>query len=189
VIFSQNYLVTKALSFLVNQLKNANVVSNYECFDDLDKILERDNPDFIIVSGTFDIKDKMLLKKLSSNSSLIGVNFPSLPIKHLAYFDLVIDFLDEKNTIIDSIIDLIERDLTNFETEEESEKLSSRELDVLKQVALGKTNKEIAERLFISQHTVVTHRKNITSKLGIKTISGLTVYAILNNIIQMEEVG
>lgn len=65
----------------------------------------------------------------------------------------------------------------------EGEELSLREKDVLKLVALGHTNKEIAEALFISIHTVISHRKNITEKLGIKSISGLTVYAILNNII------
>lgn len=61
--------------------------------------------------------------------------------------------------------------------------LTERERDVLKEVALGKTNKEIAEELFISFHTVISHRKNITEKLGIKSISGLTVYAILNKLI------
>lgn len=61
--------------------------------------------------------------------------------------------------------------------------LTEREIDVIKQVALGKTNKEIAEELFISFHTVISHRKNITDKLGIKSISGLTVYAILNKLI------
>lgn len=61
--------------------------------------------------------------------------------------------------------------------------LTEREIDVLKEVALGKTNKDIAEELFISFHTVISHRKNITEKLGIKSISGLTVYAILNKLI------
>ena len=44
-------------------------------------------------------------------------------------------------------------------------------------------NKEIADHLRISVHTVVSHRKNITSKTGIKTIAGLTVYALLNNLL------
>lgn len=61
--------------------------------------------------------------------------------------------------------------------------LTEREIDVLKNVAFGKTNKEMAEHLCISIHTVISHRKNITEKLGIKSISGLTVYAILNNLI------
>jgi DNA-binding CsgD family transcriptional regulator len=67
--------------------------------------------------------------------------------------------------------------------EDESEGLSNREIDVLKLVAYGYSNKEIAEKLFISTHTVMSHRKNITEKLGIKSISGLTVYAIINNYI------
>jgi len=67
--------------------------------------------------------------------------------------------------------------------DEESADLSNREIDVLKLVALGYSNKEIAEKLFVSTHTVMSHRKNMTVKLGIKSISGLTVYAIINNYI------
>jgi DNA-binding CsgD family transcriptional regulator len=66
--------------------------------------------------------------------------------------------------------------------------LSEREKDVLIQVALGLINKEIAEKLFISIHTVITHRKHITEKLGIKSIPGLTVYAILNKLIDTENI-
>ena len=66
--------------------------------------------------------------------------------------------------------------------------LSDREQDILKTVALGYSNKEIADELCISINTVITHRKNITEKLGIKTIAGLTVYAMLNGIITPEEV-
>ena len=66
--------------------------------------------------------------------------------------------------------------------------LTPREITILKLVSMGLTNKQIADRLFLSAHTVITHRKNITTKLGIKTISGLTVYAILNNIVSVEEI-
>lgn len=66
--------------------------------------------------------------------------------------------------------------------------LTDREIDVLRHVALGMSNKEMADKLFISTNTVITHRKNITDKLGIKTIPGLTVYAIMNNIINPDEV-
>lgn len=70
----------------------------------------------------------------------------------------------------------------------DSEELTAREKDVLKLVSLGHSNKVIAEKLFISIHTVISHRKNITDKTGIKSISGLTVYAILNNLLDTETI-
>ena len=63
--------------------------------------------------------------------------------------------------------------------------LSAREKDVLQLVVKGMINKEIADNLCISLNTVLTHRKNITSKLGIKTIPGLTFYAIANGITEV----
>lgn len=61
--------------------------------------------------------------------------------------------------------------------------LSSREKDVLRLIASGKLNKEIADKLCISVNTVITHRKNISSKLGIKSASGLSLYAMMNGLI------
>lgn len=66
-----------------------------------------------------------------------------------------------------------------------SDVLSQREKEILASVAKGKTNKEIADEHFISINTVITHRKNITKKTGINSIAGLTVYAILNHIIEI----
>ena len=68
-----------------------------------------------------------------------------------------------------------------------SDELSAREVQVLQLVVSGAINKEIAERLNISLNTVLTHRKNITAKLGIKTISGLTLYALMHGYISTED--
>lgn len=62
--------------------------------------------------------------------------------------------------------------------------LSQREIEVLRLVAMGFINKEIADTLSISFNTVLTHRRNITAKLGIKSVSGLGVYALMNGYIR-----
>jgi len=66
---------------------------------------------------------------------------------------------------------------------ENSDGLTARETEVITLVAKGLLNKEIADSLGISLHTVISHRKNIASKLGIKTVSGFTMYAAMNGLI------
>ena len=73
-------------------------------------------------------------------------------------------------------------------SEPERLELSDREKEILVSVAQGLLNKEIADRHHISINTVITHRKNITRKTGIKTVPGLTVYAILNNLIDINTI-
>ena len=65
------------------------------------------------------------------------------------------------------------------------EELSDRERDVLVQVVRGLSNKEIADVLCISTHTVISHRKNITRKLNIHSTAGLTIYAIVNKLVDL----
>jgi DNA-binding CsgD family transcriptional regulator len=84
-------------------------------------------------------------------------------------------------SLFQNIIEDFRRESTPYATDENE--LTLREKEILRQVAMGFSNKEIADSLFISIHTVITHRKNITGKLGIKSISGLTVYAIINRLI------
>lgn len=66
--------------------------------------------------------------------------------------------------------------------------LSAREIEVLTLITKGLINKEIAEKLNISLTTVISHRKNITEKLGIKSVSGLTVYAVMNGYIEADRI-
>ena len=66
--------------------------------------------------------------------------------------------------------------------------LSAREIEVLKLITKGFINKEIAEKLNISLTTVISHRKNITEKLGIKSVAGLTIYAVMNGYIEADSI-
>lgn len=71
---------------------------------------------------------------------------------------------------------------------ENTEILSDRERDVIISLVQGMANKEIAEHLFISTNTVITHRRNIARKLQIHSPAGLTIYAIVNGIVDISSV-
>ena len=87
------------------------------------------------------------------------------------------------------VIDLISALLTAEEGEREVVgELTPRERDIAIGVVKGMTNKEIADKLFISINTVTTHRRNIVKKLDIHSASGLTVYAIMNKLVSLEEI-
>jgi DNA-binding CsgD family transcriptional regulator len=101
-------------------------------------------------------------------------------------YDGVIEINDSKPKIINKIGQIV-KSIDKQEKNEDVE-LSKREIDVLVAVAKGMMNKEIADQMNISIHTVISHRKNITRKTGIKSVSGLTVYALLNNLIDENEV-
>ena len=103
--------------------------------------------------------------------------------KNISYQNLnenIIEELWTEEHIINKINDIISKlsDIKSTHNE-----LSKREIDVLKLIARGHINKEIADILHISFNTVLTHRKNITAKLGIKSVSGLSVYAMMNGYI------
>ena len=71
-------------------------------------------------------------------------------------------------------------------TKNQNEQLTVRETDVLKWLAKGLSNKEIADKLNVSIHTVNTHRKNIMDKTSIRSLAGLTVYAVSKGIISLD---
>ena len=101
-------------------------------------------------------------------------------------FDGVVNIYDGQAQIIRKLQAAVEQGETNPYSD--SHDLSERECDVLILVAKGLANKEIAEQLNISIHTVMSHRKNITHKTGIKSVAGLTVYALLNNFLDHNDV-
>lgn len=66
--------------------------------------------------------------------------------------------------------------------------LSDREKEIIRLIAKGMTNKEIADKLFLSVHTVTTHRRNISAKLQIHSSVGMTIFAIVNRLLPLEEI-
>lgn len=114
--------------------------------------------------------------------------------------DLISHFEVENNLFIPAVEELEER-LKDFYTDEPNgegggaeegdepsaaDLLSEREKDIIRSLAKGKSNKEIADELFISTHTVATHRRNISAKLDIHSPAGLTIFALIHHIIDLD---
>lgn len=159
-------------------------ITHYDSFARLNK----DTPDtfdyYFTSSDNYVWHADFFLPRKSKTIVLMQTAMPSYPANNCLY--LYPEAPQE--TIIEQLQSLFAQEQTHNLPGENNKELSLRETDVLQQIVKGITNKEIADKLNISLNTVLTHRKNITTKLGIKTVSGLTFYAIMNGIISGEEI-
>ena len=187
LIIDPSYIVASGLASLLNQLKEVHQVkitdNGIECLH----ILKQLETDIIFINTPMLTSEQYNEFKQLVNKDIL-VNY----ILYSALPDDVsgnqFSIVQSKAAMVDKLQEMVLEVTKNKSEEDQTEELSPREKSILKCVALGLTNKEIGEREFISTHTVISHRKNITRKLGIKTVSGLTVYAIINNIIQMNDI-
>lgn len=184
-----SYIIRKGLHLLLEQFPEINsiteVTNDMECKELLHNAIEHQ---IIIVNTNLlsGLTDQVSECIKDDKAQLLYISNSSLPLDAPTN---QISVMDSKTTLTEKINHHIKIAIASAQQDGDSEEeLSQREKNILQLVALGMTNKEIANKLFISTHTVISHRKNITRKLGIKTVAGLTVYAILNNLIQMEDI-
>lgn len=192
IIAEMSQLVRMGLTGALNQMGYPLNIREITDIEKLKIALQKDHKRLLIVSATF-LKTcpPELIRSVVSKpkqTCLVLINDINTGTMPLSGFDEIIEPPDIAKTIFRKLEKLIQVLSMPKNVSKSVEEISAREKEVLKLVALGMTNKEIAELLFISSHTVITHRKNITSKLGIKTIAGLTVYAIINKLIKPEEI-
>ena len=106
----------------------------------------------------------------------------------------ILKYYDDTFSLYDDPEDMKEKlnRLLNLSGQEDGrggqEVLSSREKEIVTCVVKGMTNKEIADALFLSTHTVITHRRNIARKLQIHSPAGLTIYAIVNKLVEIQDI-
>lgn len=102
----------------------------------------------------------------------------------LKEYDVEVSLYDSADQIREKLMGL----LAQPQQDKEEDTLSPREKEVVACVVMGMTNKQIADHLCLSTHTVITHRRNIASKLQIHSAAGLTIYAIVNKLIDLDQV-
>lgn len=146
--------------------------------------------DIIVINpAVIDYNDRLDIRSYLSGTkaAIVALTHSSYEESVLLQYDECIGIYDNAKRIVQRLKSAIEENTQNPKSD--INELSARERDILAAVAKGLTNKEIADTFNISIYTVISHRRNISQKLGINSIPGLTVYAIMNKLVDMSDFG
>lgn len=185
VLISQSDVVLAGLSeILKNSLAGEIIALNRS-----DELI--DYPDLgghILIFATTEEQEKNSLFIRRILASAHDIRFLTLNLDQVSvYSNSTINLFDTPSLIVYKVNDIVNTFLSDQGKETDTE-LTRREIEVLQLITKGYSNKEIADQLFVSTHTVISHRKNISEKTGIKSASGLTMYAILKKVIDVNEI-
>lgn len=187
VIVEPYSIIAQGLRLMIDDIKGFEVSAIIADGHYMERIASF-RPDIVVINPkVFDMKKRGEIDELAARvpqAALAALVYQFVEPEVLKSFKATIDISDSREKIAVKLRQL--SDVGELSTE--STELSEREKEILVAVAKGYTNKSIAEEYHLSIHTVITHRKNLTRKTGIKSVSGLTVYAILNNLIDIKEV-
>lgn len=125
------------------------------------------------------------LRKNSPSTAWIALVYSFFDNKLLSRFDESLYITDTADVLAKKIQKLLSKPVDDNNCGRQSQ-LSEREKKVLVQMVKGLSNKEVADYLNISVHTVISHRKNIMEKTGIRSLPGLTIYAISKKIVPLD---
>lgn len=161
-------------------------ISEIAAPDDLDACMKESEPDLLIIDPSFGgLFDPTRFRDSHPGEyHIAAIELAQLPRQTQQLYDAAISILDDVPTLSQKIRTLTESEPTQ---EEDRGQLSQREKEIVALVVKGMTNKEIADKLFLSPHTVITHRRNIARKLEIHSATGLTIYAIVNHIVDLAD--
>jgi DNA-binding NarL/FixJ family response regulator len=208
VIASPNFLLAEGIRnfFNSNGFESVSVIENQDL---LERTLIKEIPEYVLIDDSskhFKVEKTIAFLSFTKPAQMIllsnlinqerfdllkkvGVRFfISSEISReelftlLQFMELEKDFSDEK----------IKRRLT-FDAEEAFRNtcaelnISEREVEIIKLIAEGYINKEIADMLFLSTHTVNTHRKNIMSKLGVNNATGIVIFAVKEKLVSPKD--
>ncbi len=185
IIYDWRLIVARGIQSILRDHFSNIVIKIASGEEEFVRILKQLKPQAVFIQESKLVKLYQLHKELFSGLKIIviGKGSPRLPLE----ISFILPLSASESFLVRNFSAKILGEAYDEADNDEDADLTQREKEIVRLIALGYTNQQIADKLFISPHTVITHRKNITRKLGIKTISGLTVYAILNNLISLEE--
>lgn len=188
-ILESSYIVRKGMLYTMSQIEEVNEILEFQSIEDLNLQSSQNkldllivNPLFLGLSGKQDLHQQLGIDK---NVSIIALVYNMIDSQLYKSYDGVVLINDSKTKILSTFKEVIGKDSSN---QNDIEELSDREKEILISLVKGMSNKEIADHHNISIHTVITHRRNITKKLKVHSVSGLTIYAIINNLVDISEI-
>ena len=190
LLIEPSLMVSKGFTSVLDDAIGFQLVATSSNVNRLQEQLVSNRPDVIVFNPLImSFQHRTSIRSffnISPEVALVALIYTFVDEWILAQFDAVLTVNDDQTKIVNKLNGI--KISKNASDKNENEELSDRENEILGCVVKGMTNKEIAEKHFISIHTVITHRKNIVRKTGIKSVSGLTVYALLNNLITYEDI-
>ena len=181
-------MIQQGLKTLLEDDPRFNISHLFSDFDAFKNALIKDEAQLVLLNpSVVSVHRQFVVKNLfvkNPSALLIAILYSYVDPDTLSGFDGVLDIYSTKAQMVKKLLKVVETSGQNdSKNTTNNVDLSDREKEILISIAIGLTNKEIADKHNISIHTVVSHRKNISRKIGIKTVSGLTIYAIFNNLI------
>jgi DNA-binding NarL/FixJ family response regulator len=182
----------RGLASVLGSLSNLSVT--FYDFQGVDLDLEMHNrkPSVLVVDPLYFPAERV--EQLRSRSAVplrvVALASTLLPTDHSGAFDACISVYDSEEALTELFASLASSLTTASAGAEadDSPELSPREKDVVIAVVKGMSNKEIAAEMNVSVHTVMTHRRNIASKLQIHSAAGLAIYAIVRKLVRLDQV-
>lgn len=198
------------LKAIIDTMDGYDVVGEAENSEEVFVLIERNAPHIVIIdflSDGFDIETVVEIRRSYPKVMLLAITPLQSGATLTSALRAGIDSYIKKSCDIPEVIDAIEKtsegtsfycgkilkkirkesidinDLKVMDFSCDAIGLSKREKEVLGMIAEGHTNTKIAELLFLSAHTVTTHRKNIMHKLGVKNTAGIVMYAVKSGVV------
>ena len=193
VVAETSAIIRSGLAAVLKRIPNQNIqpieIANT---DSLQHYLQLHTPDIVVVNptfgGWFDLpafkagQNKDSVRYVALLSSVIDPSALKAYDGQIAICDDTDEIADKLNRLLHAASEDDEREGTGTEV------LSQREKEIVTCVVKGMTNKAIADKLCLSIHTIITHRRNIARKLQIHSSAGLTIYAIVNKLVELSDI-
>ena len=191
VIAEPSQMLRYGLGNMLHELPDVEIVFSTDNLNSLNARISALRPDILILNPQlYEYARRATLRAEFDqlpNLRIIGLITAHCDSQHLKQFSGLIELNDDLQRVKSTINQVIGT-IQNDTDEPDTDPLSDREKEVLICLSKGLKNNEIADTLNISVNTVITHRKNIVRKTGIKSVAALTVYAILNNLIDEKDI-